>query len=346
MVAGIGPFVIAGLLFGLLYNTLFYPRTLVEYVEAGTIGLILGAAVGLVEELTRLPAWLQRRSIAAAIAVRTLLYSTAVAVWSRYAGGRGQWSCTGFAIRGGARPWIPSALPWCPQSERERGDDLPMIRASCVPLVPASLLVGSIAAAAQAAPEPPDGDIRPIFGVAVGAESVPHVVDPVCGRLDARHVSGSLSGYVAVPLGPLALQGGATLHPRGEINCPSLQVVRNGLVTTRSTDIPGGDFVSLDLRLRLPGSATRWWRATLGGGWAASGKGIPYVVGSVGALVRRSVAVGVELETRSYRVPSVFRTAEYDHGELVGLLSDQRRVDWEHATALRFVLEIPTGRDR
>lgn len=78
--AGVGPFVVVGILFGLLYNTLFYPRTLVEYAEAGSIGAILGGVVGLVEELTKLPAWLQRRSIAFAVGVRTLLYSAVVAV--------------------------------------------------------------------------------------------------------------------------------------------------------------------------------------------------------------------------------------------------------------------------
>jgi hypothetical protein len=57
---GVVPFVAAGLLFGLLYNTLFDPRTLVEYIEAGTIGVLLGAAAGIAEQsvLTR---WLQRR---------------------------------------------------------------------------------------------------------------------------------------------------------------------------------------------------------------------------------------------------------------------------------------------
>ena len=76
---GVVPFVAAGLLFGLLYNTLFYPRTLVEYIEAGTIGALLGAVAGIAEQsvLTR---WLQRRWFVHAIVLRTLVYSLFVAL--------------------------------------------------------------------------------------------------------------------------------------------------------------------------------------------------------------------------------------------------------------------------
>jgi adenylate cyclase len=78
MLEGVAPFAAAGILFGLLYNTLFYPRTLVEYLEAGTIGLLLGAAAGLVEH-TVLERWLRRRSLIQAVALRTVLYAGVVA---------------------------------------------------------------------------------------------------------------------------------------------------------------------------------------------------------------------------------------------------------------------------
>jgi adenylate cyclase len=74
----VAPFAAAGVLFGLLYNTLFYPRTLVEYLEAGTIGLLLGAAAGLAER-TVLERWLSRRSLIQAVAARTVLYAGVVA---------------------------------------------------------------------------------------------------------------------------------------------------------------------------------------------------------------------------------------------------------------------------
>jgi adenylate cyclase len=77
---GIAPFVVAGLLLGLLYNTLFYPRTLVEYVEAGSIGVLLGAGAGFAEQHPVIRRWLQHRSFLQAIAARTLAYSIAVAL--------------------------------------------------------------------------------------------------------------------------------------------------------------------------------------------------------------------------------------------------------------------------
>jgi hypothetical protein len=77
---GVAPFAAAGLLFGLLYNTLFYPWTLVEYTEAGTIGVLLGGGVGIAEQHPAFRRWLQQRSFLEAIAVRTLAYSIATAV--------------------------------------------------------------------------------------------------------------------------------------------------------------------------------------------------------------------------------------------------------------------------
>ena len=72
-------FALAGLAFGLLYNTLFYPRTLVEYLEAGSIGLVLGLTACWVE--TRfLSRRLRRGSVAGNLLLRTALYSTAVAL--------------------------------------------------------------------------------------------------------------------------------------------------------------------------------------------------------------------------------------------------------------------------
>lgn len=77
---GVGPFVAIGLVFGMLYNTLFYPRTLIEYVEAGTISVIIGIAAGLAEQVPALRRWMQRLSLPRALAVRTLAYSSAVAL--------------------------------------------------------------------------------------------------------------------------------------------------------------------------------------------------------------------------------------------------------------------------
>lgn len=76
---GLVPFAAAGILFGLVYNALFYPHTLVEYAEAGTIGLLLGLAGGITEE-TLLRQWFHQRPFSQTLVVRTALYSAVVAV--------------------------------------------------------------------------------------------------------------------------------------------------------------------------------------------------------------------------------------------------------------------------
>jgi len=76
---GLLPFALTGVLFGLLYNTLFYPRTLVEYTEAGTIGLLLGLAAGISEQ-TVLKRWLRHLSFSQAAVARTFYYAVAVVI--------------------------------------------------------------------------------------------------------------------------------------------------------------------------------------------------------------------------------------------------------------------------
>lgn len=76
---GVLPFAAAGVFFGLLYNTRFYPRALVEYAEAGTSGLVLGSVAGLAEQ-TVLERVLRQRSLLQAMVLRTLLYAVPVAL--------------------------------------------------------------------------------------------------------------------------------------------------------------------------------------------------------------------------------------------------------------------------
>lgn len=65
---------IISLVFGLLYNLFFYPHTLTEFLEAGSISLLLGLFLGILEEFifkkvfSRLPLY-------KVLIIRTLLYS-------------------------------------------------------------------------------------------------------------------------------------------------------------------------------------------------------------------------------------------------------------------------------
>ncbi len=50
-VQNIGLIISLGLLFGLVYNYLFYPHSLTEFLEAGVISILIGLMVGILEEL-------------------------------------------------------------------------------------------------------------------------------------------------------------------------------------------------------------------------------------------------------------------------------------------------------
>lgn len=67
------------LIFGLLYNYLFYPHTLIEYSEAGSVSILLGLILGMLEEFA-LQAVFQRISFLAATLIRSLLYSLLISI--------------------------------------------------------------------------------------------------------------------------------------------------------------------------------------------------------------------------------------------------------------------------
>ena len=77
--AALVPFAIAGILFGIIYNALFYPHTLIEYVEASTIGLILGLVTGILE-LSYLRHRFDKQPFVIGLIFRTSLYAVFVAV--------------------------------------------------------------------------------------------------------------------------------------------------------------------------------------------------------------------------------------------------------------------------
>jgi len=65
------------LLFGLLYNYLFYPHSLTEFLEAGSISIILGLLVGVLEEFV-LKKVFQRKSFLSVSIIRSLIYSVLI----------------------------------------------------------------------------------------------------------------------------------------------------------------------------------------------------------------------------------------------------------------------------
>lgn len=63
-----------GLLFGLLYNYLYYPHSLTEFLEAGTISILIGLIVGMLEEIVLKKAF-QSISFLSVLIIRSLLYA-------------------------------------------------------------------------------------------------------------------------------------------------------------------------------------------------------------------------------------------------------------------------------
>ena len=67
------------LVFGLLYNLFFYPHTFVEFLEAGSISVILGLLIGILEEFILKKAFHKISSLYVTL-IRALLYSSLISV--------------------------------------------------------------------------------------------------------------------------------------------------------------------------------------------------------------------------------------------------------------------------
>ncbi|MCB0489744.1 MAG: adenylate/guanylate cyclase domain-containing protein [Cyclobacteriaceae bacterium] len=71
--------IMVGLCFGLIYNYLFYPHSLTEFLEAGSISIILGFFVGVLEEFILRDVF-RNKPFLLLSAIRALLYSLLVSV--------------------------------------------------------------------------------------------------------------------------------------------------------------------------------------------------------------------------------------------------------------------------
>lgn len=71
--------IIIAIIFGILYNLFFYPPTLVEFLEAGTISIFIGLFVGILEEFTFKKLFL-RIPLYKVMLIRTVLYSLLISI--------------------------------------------------------------------------------------------------------------------------------------------------------------------------------------------------------------------------------------------------------------------------
>ena len=68
-----------GLFFGLLYNFLFYPHTLIEFIEAGSISILIGLFLGILEEFVFNRVF-QNVSFLMVTIIRSVLYALLISI--------------------------------------------------------------------------------------------------------------------------------------------------------------------------------------------------------------------------------------------------------------------------
>jgi len=68
-----------GFVFGLLYNFLFYPHVLVEFIEAGSISILIGLFVGILEEFVFIGVF-KKVSFLMVTIIRSLLYTLLISI--------------------------------------------------------------------------------------------------------------------------------------------------------------------------------------------------------------------------------------------------------------------------
>ena len=71
--------IIIALIFGLLYNLMFYPHTLTEFIEAGSISFLIGLMMGILEEFVFKKSFLKMEFYKVLI-IRAVLYSFLVSI--------------------------------------------------------------------------------------------------------------------------------------------------------------------------------------------------------------------------------------------------------------------------
>lgn len=213
-----------------------------------------------------------------------------------------------------------------------------------------SRVVGLLLAASLQLAGPVQGQdpvtTKPSVALWLGGESVPTALDRTCGSGGGGMAV--FGGSLVVPVGSVALEGRMGGHWRPRLDCAVPSVERGpGIYTERQPAVPGGNFTSLDLRVRWIPVPAGPWTVTAGGGWAASSKDVPYLVTSVGVRSPvRSSHLGLELELAGYRVPWTAETtavvSDPESGDLVSNPISRRSFkEWAFTVGVRLRLDIP-----
>jgi hypothetical protein len=211
-----------------------------------------------------------------------------------------------------------------------------MHRSSVRALLVLPLLAVAVPAAAQERSAP-----RPTFflGVALGAHDLPNSFE---GCTPQRQAAGEVRAGVA--LGRLALEGRVTTMATASVVCAdplSHAPPPDGIHATRDYDYDVGDSnETADLRVRYGGVQGFPLTVAAGAGWL-EGPDVPYLLASAGVRTGGRVRLGVDVEADWYRVNYRDVSTEWQNGQVVRIVSDERHGTWWNGVGLRLGAELP-----
>jgi hypothetical protein len=210
------------------------------------------------------------------------------------------------------------------------------------------VLLAFTAAWLASVPEMRAQSSSPSVGFWMGAEYVPGGLDPVCAHWDDARGMPNVGAFVAVPTGPVVVEGRVGGYFRGASPICDLELhypLVPGTRTERTSLLPTGNFAAVDLRIRWLPTFSRAVHVAVGGGWAGAAKDVPYLDASLGARwPAGGMHVGVDVELRAYRLPWLERTVEMSEDFVETEILRRRFEEWAPAMGVRFWLEIPMQR--
>ncbi len=175
------------------------------------------------------------------------------------------------------------------------------------------------------------------WGLGLALESLSNGVDPLpqCQREAERSLGYVVDAHVQVPVWrAVSLEGRGSLHKRARCLLESESPTS---VSTWSSNVEPGSFAAIDLRLLL--TDRRGLTLGIGGGWAASAKQLPFVLGSAGIRRGARVRWGVDVEMSAHRVPWTVHVMEIQGGTFSEYLLP--RQSWKVSYGVRLAMEIP-----
>ena len=216
-----------------------------------------------------------------------------------------------------------------------------MLRSSVRALLALPLLAVAVPAAGQ---EPAQTAPRRAFyvGLALGAHDLP---DDFEGCTPQRQATGEVRAGVS--LGRFAVEGRVSamanaseicVDPLGSgLHAPT----PDGVHATRDYDYDVGESnETADLRVRYGGVKGFPLTLAAGAGWL-EGPDVPYLLTSAGVRTGGRVRLALDVEADWYRVNYRDVSTEWQNGQVVRIVSDERNGTWWSGVGLRLGAEFP-----